>query len=146
MSSFLFGYFIDHVVVDIDGIWNHAMFLLKLCIKIVENCNMFDWTSFKKPFKYGSCSFNSYGIITISTDKLMNVRDPNLIKTGPFKRIDSKLKNSEYLLKISILPKKISKVQQHNGRKSLMFFTSFIRSFYRLKVTNGYLNIDIKLP
>lgn len=122
------------------------MLLLKLCIKIVENCNMFDGTSFKKSFKYGSCSFNSYGIITISADKLMNVRDPNLIKTGPFKRIDSKLKNSEYLFKVSILPEKISKIKQHNRRKGLMLFTPFIRSFYRLKVTNGYLNIDIKLP
>ena len=107
---------------------------------------MLDWTSFKKSFKYGPCSFNSYGVITISTDKLMNVRDPNLIKTGPFKRVDGKLKNSEYLLKVSVLPKKISKIQQHNRRKGLVFFTSFIRSFYRLKVPNGYLNIDIQLP
>lgn len=107
---------------------------------------MFDWTGFKKSFKYGSSSLNSYGIITISTDKLMNIRNPDLIKTGPFERVYGKLKDSEYFFKVGVLPEEISKIEQHYRCKSLMFFTSFICSFDRLKVPNRNFDIDIKLP
>ena len=73
----------------------------------------------------------------------MNVRNPYFIKTWPFERVYGKLKDSENFFEISILPKEISKIQQHNRGKSLMLFTPLISSFNRLKVTNRYLNINI---
>lgn len=122
------------------------MFLLEFSIKIMENSSMFNGTGFQQSFKDRSCSFNSNRIITISTDKLVNIRNPDLIKTWPFEWVNSKLKYSENFLKVSILPKEVSQIQQHNRSKSLMLFTPFISSFDSLKVSNRYFNINIKLP
>jgi len=66
----------------------------------------------------------------------MNIRDPNLVKAGPFERINGKLKDSEYFFKVGILPEKVCKVEQHNWCKSFVLFASFIRSFDSLEISD----------
>lgn len=73
----------------------------------------------------------------------MNVGNPYLKQTWPSEVIDCVFECSEGFFKVSILPKEVREVKQHNWSQASVIFATLIGKLCGLEISDGNLQIDI---
>lgn len=146
LEPLLFGQVIDHSVVDLYGMRVQSVFLLKLSVEKVKYLAQVPGSFLEYSLEHRPGPFDSNAIGPVSADELVDVGHPDVEQAGPAEVGDCKLKDPEGLLKVSIFPQKVRKVDEHNRSHATMIPTLLVGQLQALKGAEHHLQVDVKLP